>query len=227
MISIIIPIYNEEKILHDFIYNLYCLEHIKNCEVIFVDANSTDNTLNILKDLSYFNYKYYISNKKGRANQMNYGSTIAKGTILWFLHADSVLQKNAITKILNSNFDVGCFKINFHPSGFKMFINKKMSTYRVKKKNIAFGDQGIFIKRSIFEKIGGFKNIPIMEDYRLSEDLTKAGYKIQVLDSKITTSSRRYKNNTLKTMWQMQKLQKMYRKGVSPTKIAKLYKDIR
>ncbi|MBF0714445.1 TIGR04283 family arsenosugar biosynthesis glycosyltransferase [Gemella sp. GH3] len=227
MISIIIPIYNEEKILHDFIYNLYCLEHIKDCEVIFVDANSSDKTIEILKDLSYFNYKYYTSAKKGRANQMNYGAKLSKGNIIWFLHADSVLEKNAITKILNSNYDVGCFKINFHPGGFKMFVNKKISTYRVKKKNIAFGDQGIFIKKYIFEKINGFKDIPIMEDYRLSEDLTNAGYKIKVIDSRITTSSRRYKKHPLKTMWQMKKFQRMYKKGVDINKIAKLYKDIR
>lgn len=227
MISIIVPIYNEEKNLRDFIYNLYCLEKIKDCDVILIDGGSSDSTHEILEELSYFGYRYAVSDKKGRANQMNFGAKLATENILWFVHADSVLQKNVIPKILESNFDVGCLKIKFHPGGFQMFCNAKISTKRVEILNIAFGDQGLFLKKEIFEKIGGYKDMPIMEDYRISEDITALGYKINVLNSTITTSSRRYKGKTLRTMWQMQKLQKMYRDGVNINKIAELYKDIR
>lgn len=227
MLSIIVPVYNEEKNLRDFIYNLYCLDNIKECDVIIVDGGSTDKTVEILEELKYFGYKHIRSEKKGRANQMNYGATLAKENILWFVHADSVLEKNVIKKIIYSNYKVGCLKIKFHPGGFKMFCNAKISTKRVQILNIAFGDQGIFLEKELFERIGGYEDMPIMEDYRLSEDITKLGYKINVLNSVITTSSRRYKGKILKTMWQMQKLQKMYRNGVDINKIAQLYKDIR
>ncbi|MBF0716038.1 TIGR04283 family arsenosugar biosynthesis glycosyltransferase [Gemelliphila palaticanis] len=227
MISIIVPTYNEEKNLRNFIYNLYCIDEINNCEVIIVDGGSSDKTLDILEELSYFGYKHFISNNKGRANQMNFGASLSKGDILWFIHADSILQKDVIQKIVNSNYDVGCLKIQFYPNNFKMIINAKMSTNRVKYSNIAFGDQGIFLKKDIFNAIGGYSNIPIMEDYKLSQDLTNLGFKINILDSVISTSSRRYRNNTLKTMLQMKRLQKMYRDGVDINLIAKYYKDIR
>ncbi|MGX7111765.1 TIGR04283 family arsenosugar biosynthesis glycosyltransferase [Gemella cuniculi] len=227
MISIIIPIYNEEKNIRDFIYNLYCLHEIKNHEILFIDGGSTDKTLAILEELSYFGYSYYTSDKKGRANQMNYGAKISHGNILWFVHADSILQKNVIKKIISCSSPVGCLKIKFYPNSLSMRINSLVSNMRASITNIAFGDQGLFMKKEIFEEIGGYTDIPIMEDYKISEDLTAHNYKITVIDSTITTSTRRYKGKVYKTMYQMQKFQKMYRKGVSVQEISKLYKDIR
>ena len=227
MISIIIPTYNEEKNIRDFIYDLYCLYDIKKHEVIFIDGGSSDKTLDILKELSYFGYHYEVSTKKGRANQMNYGASLASGDTLWFVHADSTINKDALLKIDFYNYDIGCLKIRFHPSNFAIYFNSLMSTQRVLQDNIAFGDQGIFVKREIFEKIGGYKDMPIMEDYRFSEDITKLGYKFKVLDCYITTSSRRYKGKTLRTMYQMQTLQKWYRQGVPIEEINKRYKDVR
>ena len=227
MISIIVPIYNEEKTIRDFIYNLYCLHDIDKHEVLFIDGGSSDKTHEILDELSYFGYSYHISDKKGRANQMNYGAKISKGDILWFVHADSVLQKDVIQKILDCPTPVGCLKIRFYPNSIKMRMNALVSNMRASITNLAFGDQAIFIKREVFEEIGGYKDMPLMEDYRISEDLSAKSYKITVIDSPITTSTRRYKGKPLSTMWQMQKFQRMYRQGVHVEELAKLYKDIR
>ena len=220
MISIIVPIYNEETTIRDFIYNLYCLYDIKKHEVIFVDGGSKDKTLDILEELSYFGYSYHVSVKKGRANQMNFGAEISRGDILWFIHADSVLQKDVIQKVIDCPTEVGCLKIKFYPNSFPMRVNSIVSNMRASITNLAFGDQA-------FEKVGGYKDMPIMEDYRISEDLSANGYKITVIDSSVTTSTRRYKGHVKKTMWQMQKYQKMYRRGVPVEEIAKMYRDIR
>ena len=158
---------------------------------------------------------------------MNYGAKIAKGDILWFVHCDSVLQKDVIKKILACPTEVGCLKIRFYPNSFPMWVNSLVSNMRASITNLAFGDQAIFIKKQVFEEIGGYKDMPIMEDYKLSEDLSARNYKITVIDSPITSSTRRYKNHTVKTMWQMQKFQKMYRRGVPVEEIAKIYKDVR
>ena len=227
MISIIVPIYNEETTIRDFIFNLYCLYDIKKHEVIFVDGGSQDKTLDILEELSHFGYSYYISTKKGRANQMNFGAEISHGDILWFVHADSVLQKDVIQKVIDCPTEVGCLKIKFYPNSFPMRVNSIVSNMRASITNLAFGDQALFLSRQAFEKVGGYKDMPIMEDYRISEDLSANGYKITVIDSSVTTSTRRYKGHVKKTMWQMQKYQKMYRRGVPVEEIAKMYRDIR
>lgn len=227
MISIIIPIYNEEKSIRDFVYNLYCLHDIKNHEVLFIDGGSSDKTIKILEELSYFGYSYHTSPKKGRANQMNFGANISQGDVLWFIHADSVLQKDVIKKVLTCPTEVGCLKIRFYPNSLSMRMNSLVSNMRAGITNIAFGDQGLFLTRAAFEKVGGYKDMPLMEDYRISEDLTALDYKITVIDSTITTSTRRYKDHPYKTMWQMQKFQKMYRRGVPVEELAKMYRDIR
>ena len=227
MISIIVPIYNEEKTIRDFIYNLYCLHDIDKHEVLFIDGGSSDKTHEILDELSYFGYSYHISDKKGRANQMNYGAKISKGDILWFVHCDSVLQKDVIEKVLACPTEVGCLKIRFYPSSFPMWVNSLVSNMRASITNLAFGDQAIFLTKKVFNEIGGYKDMPLMEDYRISEDLSARSYKITVIDSPITASTRRYKGKPLSTMWQMQKFQRMYRQGVPVEELAKLYKDIR
>lgn len=102
-----------------------------------------------------------------------------------------------------------------------------MSTFRVKRRQIAFGDQGIFVKKTLFCKLGGFPDIPLMEDYRFSEMLVRET-KIAVADGFITTSARRFTNGgMLRTMWKMQKIQHFYRKGVAPEELLKLYRDVR
>ena len=227
MISIIIPIYNEEKILSKFIKNIFEIENINTCQIIFIDGKSTDKTNKILLKYKNLGYEYHVSPKKGRAYQMNYGTKFAKKNILWFLHADSLLEKDVVNKIINSNFPVGCLKIKFEPNNILMYINSIMSTRRVKKNNIAFGDQGIFIKKKIFNKINGYAEIPIMEDIKLSNDITKFGYKINILNSTIITSSRRYNNKFFKTIILMKKLQKQYKKGIDIHNISNEYKDIR
>lgn len=221
-ISIIIPVYNEALIINKLIDNLE--QFRDHCEIIFVDGGSNDGTDRIIEK----KYKLFYSPKRGRSYQMNYGASLSKGNILLFLHADSLLPDDApgqIHRIIHRGYKVGCFKIKFDSKNILMKICGFMSNLRIKLRNIAFGDQGIFIIKSYFYKLGGFAEIPLMEDYQLSIDIKADREKIALTRTKIETSERRFvKKGRFRTMIKMQRLQYMYRRGKDINTIANLYK---
>lgn len=222
--SIIIPTLNEEKVIKKVIENLEKLKG--NFEVIFSDGGSVDNTLLYIEDTRHI----IVHSKKGRANQMNTGTNKGSGNVLLFLHCDSVLEEDALLKIemkIKSGYSVGCLKIKFDSKEFLMKCCGFFSNLRVKSRKIMFGDQGIFMTRSVYNEIGGIPTMPIMEDYQLSINIKKR-YKICQANSEIITSSRRFeKEGIIKTMWRMQKYQSMFRKGIDINLINKIYRDIR
>lgn len=221
-ISIIIPVYNEALVIESLIENLEIFRD--SCEIIFVDGGSSDGTDEIIKK----SHRLVYGDKKARSSQMNYGASLAKGDTVLFLHGDSLLAEDALKKIDESiakGNKVGCFKIYFNSRNLLMKICGFMSNLRVRKRNIAFGDQGIFIRKDYFNELGGYREIPLMEDYQLSMDIKSRGDRIDLLNTKIRTSDRRFvENGRLKTMARMQKLQYMYRRGEDIDLIANLYK---
>lgn len=243
-VSIIIPLYNEEKNVAQLWEDLMALEA---AQILFVDGGSRDKTVAILEEKLdryrkrsesaaelYPNAKHDIrllhSPKKGRANQMNFGAGYARGDILFFVHADSRLPKTAVSDIRTAlrSKAAGCFKLRFSPNSFLMTCCGFLSGFRVKSRKIMFGDQGIFVRRSLFEKTGGFADLPIMEDYEFSIRLKKMNLIPAMTKSAITTSSRRFtQNGTIRTMIQMQKLQYRFRKGKDIEAIRRAYRDIR
>ena len=224
MISIIIPIYNEEKNIRKLQDNLSKLKG--DFEVIFCDGGSSDKTLELI-DKNYI----VVNSPKGRANQMNYGSKKANGNAFFFLHCDSLIEEDVILKIqeeLNKGYNLGCLKLKFDNKIIWMKICGYMSNLRVKLRKIAFGDQGIFITKELFEEIGGIPNLPIMEDFEFSLRLKRKKYYFKQIDSYIITSSRRFMDKGIfKTMAQMQKLQFQYLCGRDVNEINKEYRDIR
>lgn len=224
-ISIIIPVYNEEKTIVNLQSKLNSL--YKKCEIIFVDGGSTDATLSLIDK----KYKLF-SSEKGRANQMNKGALESSGDVLLFLHSDSILPKNPLRQIkkVMRNYEAGCFGIRFNTKSILMKICALMSNYRAGIGHIMFGDQGIFIDRTVFFNIGMFPSLPIMEDYQLSLTLKSKKIKTAMAKSRITTSDRRFSKSNidkLKLMLKMHRLRSMYRKGMDIEKIASLYKDKR
>ena len=224
-ISIIIPVYNEEKTVVNLQSKLTGL--YGKCEIIFVDGGSTDATISLIDK----KYKLFKS-EKGRADQMNKGALESSGDVLLFLHSDSILPKNPLRQIkkVMRNYEAGCFGISFNTRSILMKICALMSNYRAGIGHIMFGDQGIFIDRATFFKLGMFPKLPIMEDYQLSLSLKSKKIKTAMTKSHITTSDRRFTGNSidkLKLMLKMHRLRSMYRKGVDIEKIASLYKDKR
>lgn len=224
-ISIIVPIYNEEKIIGKLLESLRKIQ--SRCEIILVDGGSTDRTLEYISP----DFKL-IHSEKGRAVQMNLGARESTGDILFFLHCDSELPERPLEQIRSvmKDYRVGCFGIAFHSRNFFMYTCRVISNHRIKDRNVVFGDQGIFIDRKLFFEMGMFPELPVMEDYQFSLDLKKRGEKIGITKKRIYTSDRRFPAGTtlkLKEMWKMNRLRKMYRNGADIEKIAKMYKDVR
>ncbi|KSV57802.1 TIGR04283 family arsenosugar biosynthesis glycosyltransferase [Acetivibrio ethanolgignens] len=224
-ISIIVPIYNEEKTIERLQNQLWPLRG--RCEILFVDGGSTDRTLERLS--SEFRV---LHSEKGRANQMNLGAKESTGDILFFLHCDSELPDRILEQIryVMKDYRVGCFGIAFHSKNFFMFTCRVLSNHRVKDRRVMFGDQGIFVDRELFFEVGMFPALPIMEDYQFSLTLKERGERPGIAKKRIYTSDRRFPEGTmskLRVMWKMNRLRKMYRDGVDIEKISCMYHDIR
>ena len=220
-ISIITPIYNESAKIGTFLQELEKLSG--DFEVLFADGGSTDDTLSQIPA----HYRV-IPCGKGRAVQMNTAAGEAVGDYLWFVHCDSQLPPDALAQITGSGKDFGCFRIGFDYRGPFMSCNTFMSNRRAIMDRIAFGDQGIWVRRELFLSQGGFPELPIMEDYEFSRRMKRQKIRLHVLPGRIITSGRRYQTaHPLKTMLSMIWLRHLYRRGTDIQEIARRYKDIR
>lgn len=234
-ISVIIPIYNDDKMLQNILREISNLKEID--EVIVVKAVDDFKENYILKKFLYIPYTLIIS-KKGRAVQMNLGAEFAKNEILWFLHSDSKLTNYKIDKeiknqIENKNIKCGGLKIKFSPNSPLLSLIAYLSNLRAKIFKICFGDQSIFITKKLFNDIKGFREIAIMEDLQLFMDIKKHNESLntkyfKLLNSKIISSSRRFtKNGTLKTIFKMHKLKYLYFKGTNTDSLNKIYENMK
>ena len=222
-ITMILPVYNESKTIGSMLCQLDDLPG--DWEILFADGGSSDDTLAKIGD------RYTVLHApKGRANQMNYAAAQASGDVVWFVHCDSQLPRDAHAQISNAvekGAKWGCFRIGFDCAGLFMSYNTLMSNLRAKR-GIAFGDQGIWVQRELYDLLGGFPDLPIMEDYEFSLELQRKNIPICQLPGRIITSGRRYeKGFSIITALRMVHLRHLYRSGVDIQEIARRYKDIR
>lgn len=223
MISVIIPVYNEEQTLANLLPLLDSLagEH----EVLFSDGGSTDGTLELLAG------HRVIAGAKGRGAQCNRAGAEARGDVLFFLHCDSIISADALFHIraaVDRGARWGCLTLRFDNTGLLYRLGGYISNLRVRWGHIVFGDQGIFMTRALFEQLGGFPELPIMEDYELSLGLKRTKvFPVQV-KSRIITSARRFQaGGIFRVAWAMQRLRAMYRRGVDMETISRAYRDER
>ncbi len=193
MISIIIPTYNEAEQIAATISKIHGAKGAHEIEIIIADGGSTDETVAIaLRSIT----KTVVSNNKGRSAQMNKGAAVAKGDVLYFLHADSIPPKNFADSILNAvnkNFDSGCFRLSFDHSHWFLKANSWFTKFDVNA--VRFGDQSLFVTKNVFQKSGGFReDLLMMEDQEIIHRIKKQGRFI-VMNDVVITSARKYLDN--------------------------------
>lgn len=223
MISVIIPILNEAKIIDRSLSQL--IPQLQRHELIIVDGGSTDDSPLIAKK-----YGQVIASHRGRARQMNAGAAAATGAILLFLHADVKLDSGAIEAVeaaFAAGYVGGGFKQRIEGGHFLYRLIERSANFRAQRMRVFYGDGGIFIRRPHFYKIGGFPDVPILEEMEFSRKLRDLG-KTALVDPGIHISSRRWeKDGIVRTTALNWFITALYALGVSPFRLARLYRQIR
>jgi rSAM/selenodomain-associated transferase 2 len=224
--SIIIPVLRESDKVNALIEHLYNQQTDEDYEIIIVEGSQTRETMSVVQHREVV----VLLSEPGRGRQMNAGAAVARGEILIFLHADTQIPVNALNRIghllKQKHYVGGAFDlaINSHKLVFKIIA--KVASLRSRFTRIPYGDQIIFLRKDYFNKIGGYKEIPLMEDVELMQRIKRQGDKISILTDKVVTSPRRWEKEgiifcTLRN-WIILTL---YLIGISPNKLAKYYKS--
>jgi rSAM/selenodomain-associated transferase 2 len=223
-LSVIIPTLNEEPSIEA---TIDAARRGGDCEIIVVDGGSTDRTV----ELARKQVDQLVEGRRGRAVQMNAGAAAANGEVLLFLHADTILPAGYDGEIARRMADRavvgGRFDVALLPSSPLLWLTGELMNQRSRLSKIATGDQAIFVRRAVFEEIGGYEDIPLMEDIAFTRALKRRG-RVACLRQRVVTSSRRWKRNgivrTIALMWSLRLL---YFLGVSPSRLRRLYADTR
>ena len=223
-ISVIVPVLNEEQRIAA---TLQELAPLAPHEIIIVDGGSKDRTREIAAQFDL----NVVSSQRGRARQMNRGARDASGDVLLFLHADTRLPSSAFHDITDALYDPRClggrFDVELEGRHWMLPIVARMISYRSRVTKVATGDQAIFVRREVFKKMGGFPDIPLMEDTALCRALKRMGG-VACLRSRVVSSARRWEaDGVWRTIFTMWLLKLLYLAGVSPSRLKQFYADTR
>ena len=201
MISVIIPTYNEEKALPHTLSALF--EQSGEFEVMVVDGGSTDRTWAIAIEFGFRDSlpptarpsRVWLSAPKGRASQMNAGAKQACGEWLLFLHADTILPPGAIIRLngLEADHEVqaGGFQHRFSGDDWRLKLISFLDNFRCARSRVIYGDQALFVRRSLFDQLGGFPDRSILEDVAFCEQLIRVTNPL-LLSPPVVTDARKF-----------------------------------
>lgn len=226
-ISIVIPVLNESAGINKTV------EHLRDmiaatglpAEIIVVDGDNQGKTAAAINDDKVIT----AIGKPGRAIQMNQGAALAEGEIILFLHADSRLPADGLSLI-----NAACAGLPFVAGAFELAIDSRRSIFRLIEKTaslrsrltrIPYGDQAFFFTSDYFRVLGGFAEIPFMEDVEIMRRIKQRGEKIIILSHRVLTSARRWeKDGIIKRTFHNWLLVALYIAGVNPQRLTKFYK---
>lgn len=223
-ISVVIPTLNEAGTIAQ---TLHWLRQAGECEIIVVDGGSNDGTAEIAGILA----DVVLSAPQGRARQMNAGARVATGDVLLFVHADTRIPHGFPALLDQALRDPrvvgGRFDVCLDAEGWLFRLIENSMNIRSRLTQISTGDQAIFVQRQIFQSVGGYPDLELMEDLELSRKLKRIG-KIACLRTQVTTSARRWqRDGVAKTIMRMWMLRLCHFLGVPSERLRAFYADTR
>ena len=219
-VSIVVPALNEAARIED------CLRRLRrdfpDCELVVVDGGSTDETFDLAE-----RHAHTVRSAAGRATQMNAGAALITGDILWFIHVDCQIPAEALGLIRRAVLDPavvgGGLQLSFDQRSLGLDYLAVSSNPRARRLHWIFGDQAMFVRRDVFESVGGFPELPLMEDLEMSRILRQRG-RLAVLPATVTASARRLiEQGPWRMTVLMQLLKLQYLLGVDPERIRRRY----
>ena len=225
-ISVVIPVFHEEDLINNALDTLYGLAFDGRLEIIVADGDPEESTLKAIRDPRVKK----IPSEKGRGKQLNTGAHLASGDILLFLHTDTELPPDGLTRMRAVMREHGCvggsFDLGIGSDRPCFRLIERAASLRSRITRMPYGDQAIFLRRDYFVGLGGFRELPLMEDVDLMRRVRQSGGKIRIISEKVKTSARRWEGEgvlycTLRN-WMLTLL---YLFGVSPRRLARFYHD--
>lgn len=219
-VSIVVPTLNEAPRIEA------CLRRLRSdfpsCELVVVDGGSTDGTVELAA-----RYAATIGSVAGRATQMNAGAAVSSGDVLWFIHADCQVPADALELLRQALRDPGVvgggLQLSFDQRSVGLDYLAISSNVRARRLSWIFGDQAMFVRREVFDLVGGFPELPLMEDLEMSRILRRRG-RLVVLPTTVTASARRLVEQGVWPMTVLMQLLKLqYLLGVNPERIRRRY----
>jgi rSAM/selenodomain-associated transferase 2 len=224
--SVIVPVLHESDRINKLIDHLYSLKPQGACEIIVVDGSPERDTLDVIRNREVLK----MAAERGRGRQMNAGAAVAKGDILIFLHADTELPQSAFMRIDSvmghGRYVGGAFQLGIQSAKFVYKALTWWVSIRCRLFGIAYGDQAIFMAKDYFGRMGGYREIPLMEDVELMRRIKKQGDRIRILPDRVMTSPRRWEEegfiyvNLRNTL-----LLVLYLLGTAPERLVHFYKS--
>ncbi|GAK61561.1 glycosyltransferase involved in cell wall biogenesis [Candidatus Vecturithrix granuli] len=223
--SCIIPALHEAEGINACLERLFRHVTPDICEVIVVDGDAEGSTI---RQITYPNVVTFCA-LRGRGAQMNAGARQARGERLIFLHADTVLPANALVLVQETlakpDFVAGAFTLRFDSPRMAFRLIELAASWRYRFTRLPYGDQAIFMTRAYFWKIGGFAEIPLMEDLDLMRRTKRRGDRICILPDAVTTSARRWEQEgVLYCVLRSWILASLFCAGVSPRTLSRYYR---
>ena len=220
-VAVVVPALNERRCIEG------CLASVRaqqvDAEIVVVDGGSADGTAALAAPLARV-----LRAPRGRAVQMNAGARATRGDVLLFLHADSRLAPGALAAVRRALADAdvvgGTFSLRFEPE--TPLLRTYATCTRASPRVFHYGDQGIFVRRAVFEALGGYREVPLMEDVDFLRRLRRAGPTV-LLPLPVTTSARRFqRHGIVRQQLRNAILLGLYYAGVSPHRLARWYEQV-
>jgi rSAM/selenodomain-associated transferase 2 len=183
-VSIIVPVLNEADLIEASLRRLRSLG--PDLEIVVVEGGSSDGTWSLAEPFA----DRVISARRGRASQMNAGAEIARGEVLWFMHADLEAPYDSVVQIKNVLSDPrivgGCFRLRLPRPELVYRVSDSLGNHAVNLFGFALGDHGIFCRREAFRQVGGYPEVPILEDAEIYRRLRGEGRMVQLREEVIS-----------------------------------------